>query len=137
VPAAAIANPRTKAAFAPREPREPRAPIHAAATAAKLGRLIDDALFLPDEVRTTLDRAEELLDHGDPAGAETAIEAVLRERPDHPRVLTLHARARRGLGDLSGALQLLRRAASIDPSDPETCPRTSRGRRRVTLDRGQ
>jgi len=86
----------------------------------KLGRLIDDALFLPDEVRTTLDRAEALLDEGDAAGAEVAIETVLKERPDHPRVLTLQARARRGLGDLPAALTLLRRAVSIDPSDPET-----------------
>lgn len=85
----------------------------------KLGRLIDDAFFLPDDVRGALDRAEALVDQGEHAEAAALVETVLGERPDHPRVLTLHARALRGLGDLPRALVELRRAAAIDPSDPE------------------
>ncbi|MBI2892825.1 MAG: dynamin family protein [Deltaproteobacteria bacterium] len=95
----------------------------------KLGRMVEDAFLLPEELRTALERGEAHLERGELEEAARDLRLVLSERPDHPRVGALYARVLRCRGDLDGALEALARASASDPEDPEVLFELGQARR--------
>ncbi len=102
----------------------------------RVGRFLDDVLFLPDEVRDALDEAEAALGGGRFEEAERLLLEVLAERPQLVRAAVGLARARQGLGDEEGTLAALEEARQLAPEDGDLALWTARvalGQGRVDL----
>ena len=56
--------------------------------------------------------------HGDSAGAEQMLDALLAREPKHAQALQLLAAVRHGRGDIEGALDAVERALALAPADP-------------------
>lgn len=56
--------------------------------------------------------------HGDSAGAEQMLDALLAREPKHAQALQLLAAVRHGRGDIEGALDAVERALAMAPGDP-------------------
>ncbi|MEM9187889.1 MAG: dynamin family protein [Myxococcota bacterium] len=85
----------------------------------RVTRFIDDVLLLPDDVRRTLDQAEDALEAGAHDEAELLFERVLLDRPTLARALVGLGQARDGKGDIAEARAAVRKARELEPDDPE------------------
>ncbi len=73
----------------------------------------------PDDLAAFLLFARTYLDEGDYRRARTVLEEGIDRRGPDPKLLLFLAEARRGLGDLPGAIETLERARRADPASPK------------------
>ena len=72
----------------------------------------------PDDLAAFLLFARTYLDEGDYRRARTVLEEGIDRRGPDPKLLLFLGEARRGLGDLPGAIEVLERARRADPGSP-------------------
>ncbi|MFK7985719.1 MAG: dynamin family protein [Sandaracinaceae bacterium] len=85
----------------------------------RAARFIDDVLLLPEDVRESIELAEQALDDDLAAEAASLFRDVLRDRPSLLRARQGLAQALAAQGDVDGARAVLTVSRQLDPDEPE------------------